>query len=83
MSNDVKNAVRGINDDNVDDDYDHVMAVAAVQVAEAIMLLTTTTPMMMMTAFIFNRHFNLNFCNMVRMYTPHVRRLILFDFFVF
>ncbi|KAK2571212.1 hypothetical protein P5673_003778 [Acropora cervicornis] len=40
------------------------MAVAAVQVAEVIMLLTTTTPMMMMTAFIFNRHFNLNFCNM-------------------
>ena len=69
MSNDVKNAVRCINDDNVDDDYDHVMAVAAVQVAEVIMLLTTTTPMMMMTAFIFNRHFNLNFRNTVRMYT--------------
>ena len=47
------------------------MAVAAVQIVEVIMLLTTTTPMMMMmmTAFIFNRHFNLNFRNTVRMYT--------------
>ena len=38
------------------------------QVVEVVTLLTTTTPMMM-TAFIFNGHFNLNFRNMVRIYT--------------
>ena len=38
------------------------------QFVEVVLLLTTTTPIMM-TAFIFNRHFNLNFRNMVRMYT--------------
>ena len=45
------------------------MAVAAVQVVEVITLLTRTTPMMM-TAFIFNRHFNLNSRYMGRMYIP-------------
>ena len=68
-SNDyVRNALRGFCDDDVDNDYDDVMEVAAVQFVEVVMLLTTTTSMMM-TAFIFNSHFNLNLRNMVRMYT--------------
>ena len=40
------------------------------QVVEVVLLLTTPTLlMMMMNVFIFNLHFNLNFRNMVRMYT--------------
>ena len=74
----VKNAVRVINDDNVDDDYDHVMAVAAVQVVEVI-LPTTTAPMMMMNAFIFNRQFSRYGKNV---YLHLRRRMILIDFFV-
>ena len=67
-----------LNYDNVDDDYDNVMAVAAVHVVEVI-LPTTTAPIMMMNAFIFNRHFAIwEECILV-----HLRRLVLFDFFVF
>ena len=82
MNDGAQNAVRGINHDNVDDDYDDVMAVATVHVAEIVMLLTTTTPMMM-NGFIFNCHFDLNFRNMEECIPLHVRRLVLFDWSVF